>query len=265
MVKTEGVHCPRCEAMVASLCVLVGACGGPSLTGAAVPAAPHTLHIGTSGRHAPFVFIDDQKQVVGVDMDLLRTFATNTGRSVHVSLITIDRVIEAVAAGRIDVAVGGLNIVDWRQRQAAFTEPYYCAGKQIMVRCAEAESFPTWESVDRPEITIMVNRGGHDAAVTRERVRFARVIEHPDAAEVYDYLLEGKVDAVISNFMDQEYQARLNPRLCRALDGRLLSHDCMGFAFKHGDGLRDELNAWLRKELQAGTIDRLIQKYLPPR
>ena len=73
----------------------------------------------------PMEFLDDNKQVVGYDVDMIKAVAKEAGMEAEVRMVAWDGIFAGVAAGNYDVVASGVTITPERQRAFLFTKPYY--------------------------------------------------------------------------------------------------------------------------------------------
>lgn len=82
-----------------------------------------TINVGTINNF-PFSFIQNGKYA-GFEMELVETFAAETGRNVKYQMIDFSGIIAALVSGKIDVACCGMFITEERAKQVLFSDPYY--------------------------------------------------------------------------------------------------------------------------------------------
>ena len=81
----------------------------------------------------PFVFKDAEGKLTGFSIDLWHAIADELNTPYeYVEVETVGDQLEAVRAGRADVAIAGISITGDREQIVDFSLPYYRAGLQIM-------------------------------------------------------------------------------------------------------------------------------------
>jgi ABC-type amino acid transport substrate-binding protein len=81
----------------------------------------------------PFV-ITDHGDVRGFSIDLLREISARAGFSYEIQEVaTVQAQLDAVEAGRADMAVAGISITSEREKHVDFSQPIYNSGLQILV------------------------------------------------------------------------------------------------------------------------------------
>lgn len=75
---------------------------------------------------APFEFYDSQRQIAGVDVEIVNRVAEKMNKSIQIKNVEFDVIIDNVEAGKIaDAGAAGLTITPARAEKVNFTIPYY--------------------------------------------------------------------------------------------------------------------------------------------
>ena len=137
---------------------------------------------------------------------------------------------------------------------ASFSRPYHAGGKTIVARCAERARFDTAQELDDPAVRVIVNPGGTNEAWVRTNLGRAQIQVHPDNRTIFQEIVAGRADAMVTDDVEAELQARRLPQLCRTLPGTLNRAD------KAVLMPRDD--AWLQRQLEAGLPAALLREAL---
>lgn len=95
-----------------------------------------TLTVG-SLNFFPFTFIKDGK-FSGLEIEILETFASETGRNIKFEFIDFSGVIAALVTGKIDIIASSMTITEERGKQVLFSDPYYFCNTGCLIRDPEA-------------------------------------------------------------------------------------------------------------------------------
>jgi cyclohexadienyl dehydratase len=189
--------CTALSGLVLTACVESGP--GPAL----IPPAA-TLRVGLSGDYPPFCqsasgpgsWLDHQ----GFDVDLLKRLSDDLGLpAVNAVRFQWPGLSDAMRTNALDVAVCGITVRRDRALTMAFTRPYAISGAVAVLRTADSHRFRELTALNRPDVRLGVNSGGHLERVTRSRFPQAaiRTTRHNNALQS---LLDAReVDAVISD------------------------------------------------------------------
>ena len=89
--------------------------------------------VGTSADFPPFEYVDDNQNIIGFDIDLIKSILIDQGYTVEVQDISFDSLIASLQSGKIDVIAAGMTITDERDEQIDFSDPYFEADQSILV------------------------------------------------------------------------------------------------------------------------------------
>ena len=89
--------------------------------------------VGMDPSFPPFENVDGTGQMQGLDVDLARAIAAHWGVKVELVSMGFDQLLDAVAAKRIDSAISGMTVVDYRTKDVSFSSPYIEAGLVLAV------------------------------------------------------------------------------------------------------------------------------------
>jgi len=215
------------------------------------------LRIGTTGDYAPFSFAS-QNELTGVDIDLLSGLAQQLGvepRFVRTSWPTLLRDLEQ---GLFDIAASGISVTPERAAAAVFSPAYHRDGKTPIARCAQRERYARLSAIDQPSVRVIVNPGGTNERFVRERLRRAQLRVYPDNRSIFDELVAGRADVMITDGIEADLQARKHPELCRTTDELFTQMDKAMLLPKDAD-LTSFAGTWLRGEIERGTVRSALQ------
>jgi cyclohexadienyl dehydratase len=178
-------------------------------------------------------------------------------------------------AGKFELAASGITVRPERSVAGSFTVPVLRNGAVLLLRRpswapAQAHNYPQelgtalaeLQALDRPELRVAVNRGGHLERVARRLFHQAQVQAIPDNAAVRQALASGQVDAALSNNLEA-------PRWAEGLSGAELlgplTRDVVALYVRTDQPeLEAQLDTWLMAEEQSGALGQLRARYLGP-
>lgn len=99
----------------------------------AASAAVKEYVVGTGATYAPFEYENEQKELVGFDIDVLKAIAEKEGFKVKFINTPFDGIFTALAQGDRDIIASGLTITEKRKLTVDFSDPYFEAGQVIVV------------------------------------------------------------------------------------------------------------------------------------
>ncbi|MDX1650761.1 MAG: transporter substrate-binding domain-containing protein, partial [Myxococcota bacterium] len=220
--------------------------------------ARDVLRVATSGDYAPFSVRREDGSRAGLDVEVARAFARDTGRRLRVVPLRWPALLEDLAAGRFDVAMSGVTVRPERSLEGRFSVPVATSGALVLAPRARAAD--GLAALDAAGTRIAVNAGGHLERAARAHFRRARVVPVPDNARVLERLRRGEVDAVVTDTLEAPHWearlpglARLGP-FTRDRKAYLLPADAADLAA--------ELDAWLLAREADGTLAALRDRAL---
>jgi cyclohexadienyl dehydratase len=222
--------------------------------------ASHLLRIGTTGDYAPFS-AESRGELQGVDIELASDLARKLGAHPVFVRTSWAMLLEDLRSDRFDVAIGGISATPERAAAAAMSIPYLSGGKTIIARCRDANRFTSLSAVDRPQVRVVVNPGGTNEEYVRTHLHRARVIVAPSNTTVFDRLIAGGADVMITDDAEVELEVHRHPQLCRALAGTL-TRAAKVLLTAPDPGLTAAVNEWLRGALAAQAPARLLREAL---
>lgn len=92
------------------------------------------LRFGTAATTEPFSFVDGNREVVGLDIELAHHIARRLGKKLVVVNMDFGGMIPALASGRVDMIGACITITEERAQRVLFSEPYYQGGIAALVR-----------------------------------------------------------------------------------------------------------------------------------
>lgn len=109
--------------------------------------AKGTLVVTTEAGYAPFEFLDEEGNVVGLDASLAQALADDLGVELDIQNIAFDMVVAEVQAGNADMAIAGLTPNNERKQSVDMSDMYYEGGQCVLVLEENLEKYSTPESL----------------------------------------------------------------------------------------------------------------------
>jgi len=215
------------------------------------------LRIGTTGDYEPFSFEKDG-HLSGADIELGLALAAHLGVQPVFVRTSWPTLASDLADDRYDVAMSGISVTAERAALGAFSAPYLAGGKTIVARCSERRRLDTLREVDRKAVRVVVNPGGTNERYVREHLHRAQVTVHADNRTVFEEIVDGRADAMITDDVEAELQAYRHPELCRTYPGTLTRATKAIFMPRDAD-LQAAVDAWLRGAIAEGVPARLLK------
>ena len=201
------------------------------------------LRIATTGDYAPFSAMDGDS-LVGTDIESVAAFAESLHLKPHFMHTTWPTLLNDFSRNEFDIAVGGISITPERSAVAKFTAAYHHGGKTPIVRCGTEKAFNTLEQIDLPNVRVIVNPGGTNEQFVKQRLHRARVTVFPDNTKIFQEIVAGRADVMVTDDAEVDLQVSRNPALCRATAATFTISDKAWMLIEEPD-LLNLANAWI--------------------
>ncbi len=226
------------------------------------------LIMSTNAQFPPYELVSDGEGYQGtgyegIDVEIAYALAEKLGLELVIDDMDFDGALLAVQNGRSDIVMAGVTVNEERLVNMDFTDSY-ANGVQVVI-VPEDSDIQSIEDLEGKQIGCQRGTTGFIyCSDTPENGGYGEdaVTAYDDGATAVQALLNGQIDCVvIDNAPAQEY-VNANPGL-KILDTEFANEDYAIGVAKGNTALRDALNVAL-DELEAdGTIQGIIDKYIP--
>ncbi len=220
------------------------------------------LRVGTTGDYKPFSFRDPEGGYAGADIDMARRYAAHLGVKVEFVPTVWARLNQDFAAGKFDIAVGGVTNLPPRAAIAPFSTTTYVDGKRPITRCADRDRFASIAAIDAPDVRVVVNPGASNEEFARKNFPHAKLAVHLDNATVFDEIVAGREDVMVTDGIEVDHQAFLHPELCAARVGAPFTRLEKAYWLQNDPDLVRDMDAWLGAEIASGAWQRTLDAAL---
>jgi cyclohexadienyl dehydratase len=199
----------------------------------------------------------------GFDMDALETLGPALGVKIEYVKMTFGSMLADLAADKFDVAMSGMGRTLDRARAATFSKPYMRYGKLMMIRSADKERFKSIADLDHSGIKIAYNKGGLNDRFANTMFKQATPTGFESNELATADLLDGKVDAQVSDSTAAIYMARQNPRLSAMSPENVINPVYVAMLLRRDDQtLLNYINIWIDQIELDGTLAKIRAKWL---
>ena len=220
------------------------------------------LRVCSPGDYKPFSLMRPDGSFEGLDIDLVRAAAKALGAEVEWVKTGWPTLMKDFTE-RCDVAVGGISVTLERQKTAYFSAPYMVNGKAPITRCENVSKFQTVADIDRPGVTVIENPGGSNERFARANFKQARIVIFNDNVTIFDEILAGRADVMISESVETRVQQALRPGLCAVNPDQPLQYGEMAWLLPRGDGVfKAWFDQWLHLAKASGEYQRTVARWI---
>jgi polar amino acid transport system substrate-binding protein len=231
--------------------LLIGAAAFAFLASGAV--AQDVVRMGTEGAYPPYNFINDNGDVDGFDIEVGNEVCARAELTCEWVTNDWDSIIPNLVSGNYDTIMAGMSITDARDEVIDFTQNY--------ARPEPSAYLGLNADLDISDAIIAAQVGTIQAAHVAESG--ATLVEFATPDETVAAVRNGEVDAVLAD------KGFLMPIQAEDADLTFIGEDVflgngLGIGVRESDtDLRDTLNAAIQSMKDDGTLNAMIEKWLP--
>ena len=222
------------------------------------------LLAGTTGDYHPLTFLEPDGSYTGFGIEVAEAIAKELGVGIKFvptswPTLTADVLEEPQ---KFDLAIGGITITDKRLETMLMSKGYLANGKTILCRRSDADRFKSLEDIDKPEVKVMVNPGGTNELLAKEKLTHATIIVHQSNLEIPRLIAEGVADIMITEITEAPYYTSIDERLAAPLIDKPFTHGFIGVLMRKGqEDLLEAVNKIIDKMKADGSLKKLHEKY----
>ena len=222
-----------------------------------------TYKIATDMGFSPFEFQDEDANIVGIDMDIIRAIAEDQGFEIEIQYIGWDAAIAACQAGQADAMIAGASITDERKESGwIFTDGYYDATQGMAV--AANSDIAGFEDLNGKVVAVK-NGTMSDSYATSMAEEYGFTVTRFDTSpDMYQAVIGGQAAACFDDTPILKYNIMIGELPMKYVEGTENEPAQYGMAAFNKDEqeLIDMFNAGLANIKENGIYDEIIAKYL---
>jgi cyclohexadienyl dehydratase len=222
-----------------------------------------TLRVGTTGDYKPFSYRNgDNDSFVGLDIEIAQGLADSLGVKLELVPTTWPTLMADLQADRYDLALSGVSVNMERQKQAFFSEPYQRDGKTPITLCKNQSKFQTLAQIDKPNVRAIVNPGGTNEKFARAQLKQAQIIVHQDNVTIFQQIVDGKADLMMTDAVETRLQQKLHPELCAVHPDKPFDFSEKAALLPQDIVLKQYVDQWLHQDIASGRFSQRFQRWL---
>ena len=221
------------------------------------------LTMSTNAQFPPYEMVADDGSFEGIDVEIAAAIAEKLGLELQVDDMDFDSALLAAQNGKSDMVMAGVTITDERLAVMDFSDTYANGVQVVIVK--EDSDIASIADLDGKMIGTQQGTTGYIyCSDTPENHGYGEdhVTAYADGATAVQALINGQVDCVvIDNAPAQEF-VKANPGL-KILDTEFTNEDYAIGVAKGNTALLDAINTALKELIADGTVQEIIDKYIP--
>ena len=236
---------------------------GLALAGGAKEGAPGKTRIvvATDATWPPMEMVDENKEIVGFDIDLMKAAAEAGGFEVEFQNTAWDGIFAGLEAGEYDAVMSSVTITEERKATMDFSVPYINAGQILVVR-KESSGVTTLKDLVGKSVGAQIGTTG---SFEVEKIAGVQLRTYDEIGLAFEDLANGRVDAVVADTPVAADFALMNPNFKERLKivGEPFTEEYYGVAVKKGNSkVLETINAGLKKVLDTNTYKQIEDEWL---
>jgi peptide/nickel transport system substrate-binding protein len=229
------------------------------------PPAAAKIVIASDASWPPMEFVDQSKNIVGFDMDLIAAIAKDQGFEYEIKNTAWDGIFAGLEGGAYDAILSSVTITDERKKTYDFSDPYFDANQAVVT---VIDNTTIKSEADLAGKTLGAQIGTTGAIYVTDNLKETTLKEYdtPDLAMLD--LMNGNIDGVIvdtpvaANYALQSDQFKGKAKI--ALE--IVTNEVYGLTVQKGDpkGLLPIFNAGLANVKASGEYDKIRETWIGP-
>lgn len=208
----------------------------------------------TTGDYRPFSYLDPKtKKFTGIDITMAQGLAESLGATpVFVQASWSD--LMSTFTSSCDIAAGGISITTQRAKQAFYSVPTLTEGKTPITLCGNESKYSTVAQINRPGVRVITPVGGTNEAFADKNFPKAQIIRFDDNNSIFDQIVAGKADVMVTDASETKWVAHTTPKLCAVHPDKPFDFSQKAYLLPLGDVVFQQyVDHWLTIALRNGT------------
>lgn len=220
-----------------------------------------TLVMATNAEFPPYEFKEGE-EIVGIDAEVAKAIADKLGMDLEIVDTEFNSIIPGVQGGKYSMGMAGMTVNEERLKSVDFSTSY-AKGVQVVI-VKEDSAIKTVDDLfaDGAKYVAGVQMATTGDIYATDDLGADRVQEFDKGAAAVQALVSGKIDCVIIDNEPAKAFVAANEGL-KILDSAYAEEDYAICFAKENTELKDKVNAALEELIADGTVEKIVNKYIP--
>lgn len=223
-----------------------------------------TLIMATNANFPPYEYMEGDKYC-GIDIEIAEKIAEKLDMTLEIENVEFGTIVAGVQSKKFDVGIAGMTVTEERLNSVNFSESYATGVQVVIVK--ENSDIKIVDDLANDGILIGVQQdttGDIYASDTPENGGYGadKVVQFKNGADAVQALVTDKVSCVIIDNEPAKSFVEANSGL-KILDTEYVKEDYAIAIAKDNTELLEKINKALAELKADGTIDSIINKYIP--
>ena len=233
------------------------------------------LRVGTTGDYKPFSYkvtnatrtangTSFNTTYIGADIDMAQSLSNALSLPLPPVLIPSiwANLTKDISADKFDIGMGGISITLPRAQTAFFSTPVQRVGKTGCIRCADKAKYTDFASLDVSGVKIAANPGGTNEAFDRANFANAEIVIVDDNNAVYQAVVDGIADAMVSDAIEVELQVNLHDGTLCMVNEVPWTFEELGYLLPRDQVWKNFVDVWVRIQEGSGAWNATLEKWM---
>ena len=210
----------------------------------------------------PMAFLNDQKEIIGFDRDLIDAVAERAGWDVKIINVEWAGLFGGLITHKFDVVISSVTILEERKKRMAFSIPYLRSGIALVVR-KDTKNISSLEDAKKQGLTVGAKLGT-TAYFLLEKKKDIKYKGYQEYGHAIADLIKKEIDIVLGESTGTLYYKANAPELFEKIKmiGENMTEEFYGIVLRKEDvSLMEELNQALLGLLNDGTVQKFHDKW----
>ena len=222
------------------------------------------LVMATNAEFPPYEY-HDGNAIVGIDAEIAGLIAEKLGMELVIEDVAFDSIIPGVQSGKYSMGMAGMTVNEDRLKSVNFSDSY-ATGVQVLI-VKEGSAIKSIDDVAGKKIGVQTNTTGDiyatgDYGKNEDGTENGNVVRYENGAVAVQALLDNKVDCVIIDNEPAKSYVKANKGLT-ILETEYVTEDYAICFAKENTELQEQVNAALKELIADGSVQKIIDKYIP--
>lgn len=223
--------------------------------------AAKVYQVGTDAAYAPFESVNEKKEVVGFDIEVMSAIAAKAGLQVKFINTPWEGIFATLGNGERDIVISAVTITPERKQTMDFSDPYFEAKQLIAV--GPNSKVAKFADLKTLKIGVQTGTTGDEVVQKLQGKTSANIKRFESTPLALKELLNGGVDAVVAdNGVVVNFIANNKGSKLKTIDDSSFAKEFYGIAVKKGNKeLLAKLNKGLADIKADGSYAKIHKKY----
>lgn len=220
--------------------------------------------VATSPNNPPMEMIDQSKNIVGFDIDVVQQIAEKTGMNIEIMPVLKSNILHGLIDETYDIAISSLSLYDdslpFETIGIDVSDPYLEIG-DVLVVSEDSEDFRGLQSLAHKKVGII--EGSRSAQVLKDAGNIS-IREYSDIEVAFEDMARDTIFALSIDLPTAARYVYLNNEYTRIFKiySDPLTQDKYVIAVKKGNrSLLNKINTGIERMQRDGSMDQLIQRW----